>query len=182
MGGPGIIRILRNRHSHTGQALRRARKTHSFCCMPERTVNTPVGPLTLTEADGAITAVTWGGNADDDTPLLRDATSQIDTYFAGTREVFDLPLTVRGSDLQRAVCDAMLAIPFGETRTYGDLARDLNVPAQAVGQACGGNPIPVIIPCHRILGASSLGGFSGGTGVETKVALLKHEGAASLLL
>jgi methylated-DNA-[protein]-cysteine S-methyltransferase len=76
----------------------------------------------------------------------------------------------------------MCAIPFGETRTYGDLAKDLGVPAQAIGQACGANPVPVIVPCHRILGASGLGGFSAPGGVETKVALLKHEGAASLLI
>jgi len=89
---------------------------------------------------------------------------------------------VSGSDFQRAVCDAMRAIPFGETRTYGEIARALGVPAQAVGQACGANPIPVIIPCHRVLGAASLGGFSGSGGIETKVALLRHEGAAGLLL
>ena len=76
----------------------------------------------------------------------------------------------------------MLRIPFGETRTYGDLARDLDTPAQAIGQACGGNPIPLVIPCHRVLAARSLGGFSGGAGIETKVALLKHEGAAGLLI
>ena len=76
----------------------------------------------------------------------------------------------------------MFAIPHGETRTYGDLARALNAPAQAIGQACGANPIPILIPCHRILGAHSLGGFSAKGGVETKVWLLKHEGAASLLL
>lgn len=76
----------------------------------------------------------------------------------------------------------MQDIPLGETRTYGDLARDLSVPAQAIGQACGANPIPVIIPCHRILGSSGLGGFSGAGGVETKVWLLRHEGAAGLLI
>ncbi len=76
----------------------------------------------------------------------------------------------------------MCAIPFGETRTYGDLAKALGAPAQAIGQACGGNPVPVIVPCHRILGASGLGGFSAPGGVETKIALLKHEGAASLLI
>ncbi|MEO1536300.1 MAG: methylated-DNA--[protein]-cysteine S-methyltransferase [Pseudomonadota bacterium] len=150
--------------------------------MPRRTVDTPVGPLTLTEEHDAITGVTWKGREVDDTPLLAEAARQVAAYFAGTRETFDLPLHVAGSALQRSVCDAMLAIPFGETRTYGDLARDLGASAQAIGQACGGNPIPVIIPCHRILGASGLGGFSGGTGIETKVALLKHEGAASLLL
>jgi len=66
--------------------------------------------------------------------------------------------------------------------SHGDLAKDLGVPAQAIGQACGGNPIGLIIPCHRILGANGLGGFSAIHGVETKVALLKHEGAASLLI
>ncbi len=76
----------------------------------------------------------------------------------------------------------MCAIPFGETRTYGDLARALGVPAQAIGQACGANPVPVIVPCHRVLGAAGLGGYSAPGGVETKVALLRHEGAASLLL
>jgi len=150
--------------------------------MPRLTVATPVGPLTLVETNGALTAVDWEDGGRDETELLREAKSQVEAYFAGDRQDFDLPLRVAGSDLQRAACDAMLAIPFGETRTYGDLAKDLNAPAQAIGQACGGNPIPVIIPCHRILGASSLGGFSGGTGIETKVALLKHEGAAGLLI
>ena len=76
----------------------------------------------------------------------------------------------------------MQSIPFGETLTYGEIAKRLGVPAQAVGQACGGNPIPVIIPCHRVLGATSLGGYSGEGGVETKVWLLRHEGAAGLLI
>jgi len=76
----------------------------------------------------------------------------------------------------------MLAIPLGETRTYGDLSKDLGVPAQAIGQGCGGNPIPVIIPCHLVLGANGLGGFSGLGGVETQVWLLKHERAGGLLI
>lgn len=116
------------------------------------------------------------------TPELQAALDQLRRYFDGTLERFDLPLQVDGSDLQRAVCDAMYAIPLGETRTYGDLAGELGVPAQAIGGACGGNPIPVIIPCHRVLGASTLGGFSGMGGVETKVWLLKHEKAAGLLI
>ena len=76
----------------------------------------------------------------------------------------------------------MAAIPHGETRTYGDLARDLGAPAQAVGQACGANPVPILIPCHRVLGRNGLGGFSAPGGVETKVALLRLEGAAGLLI
>lgn len=150
--------------------------------MARLTVKTPVGDLTITETGGAITTVTWGGDAGDETALLKEAKAQIDAYFAGDLQKFDLPLTVHGSDLQRRVCAEMLKIPFGETRTYGDLAEILDTPAQAIGQACGGNPIPVIVPCHRVLAANGLGGYSGGTGIETKVALLKHEGAASLLL
>lgn len=136
----------------------------------------------MTETNGAISSAGWHSGGTDETELLRDAATQIAAYFERTLDVFDLPLNVDGSDLQKAVCEAMIAIPLGETRTYGDLAKDLNTPAQAIGQACGGNPIPLIIPCHRILGASGLGGFSGTGGVETKVALLKHEGAASLLI
>lgn len=110
------------------------------------------------------------------------ATRQLSDYAAGTREVFDLPLRVRGSAFQREVCQVMSAIPFGETMTYGEIAKELGVPAQAVGQACGSNPIAIIIPCHRVMGAKGLTGFSGRGGVETKVALLRHEGAASLLI
>ena len=150
--------------------------------MPSLTFDTPVGQLTLTETEGAITRVSWDGEAGDETDLLADAKAQLTAYFAGDLQKFDLPLTVHGSDLQRRVCAEMLKIPFGETRTYGDLALSLGAPAQAIGQACGGNPIPVIIPCHRILGANSLGGFSGMAGVETKVWLLKHERAGGLLI
>ena len=146
------------------------------------TVETPTGAFTLTEEDGAITGAEWGGQFSDHSPLLDDAARQLGEYFAGERTVFDLPLRVEGSKFQRLVCDAIAAIPFGETRTYGDLARELQVPSQAVGQGCGGNPIPILIPCHRVLGSNGLGGFSGRGGVETKVWLLRHEGAAGLLI
>ncbi|MYM54910.1 methylated-DNA--[protein]-cysteine S-methyltransferase [Thalassovita mangrovi] len=146
------------------------------------TVETPTGAVTLSEEDGAITGLDWGGAFSDTSPLLAEASRQLDEYFDGSRTEFDLPLRVDGSDFQRRVCDAIAAIPFGETRTYGDLARELGVPAQAIGQGCGGNPIPILIPCHRVLGSAGLGGFSGRGGVETKVWLLKHEGAAGLLI
>lgn len=149
--------------------------------MPELTCQTPIGPLTLREEDGQIVALRWGGDGQEVTPLLDEARRQIGDYFAGLRRDFDLPVAFRDG-LQGEVMRAMCAIPFGETRTYGDLAKELGVPAQAIGQACGANPVPVIVPCHRILGASGLGGFSAPGGVETKVALLKHEGAASLLI
>jgi methylated-DNA-[protein]-cysteine S-methyltransferase len=153
------------------------------CTMPSLTLDSPVGPLCVTETDGAITALGWGGAGDgEETGLLAEARRQIDAYFAGTRRAFDLPLRVAGSDFQRAVCAAMLAIPFGETRTYGEIAGALGASAQAVGHACGANPIPLIIPCHRVLGAASLGGYSGAGGIETKVALLRLEGAGGLLI
>ncbi|KZY32358.1 cysteine methyltransferase [Roseovarius sp. HI0049] len=147
------------------------------------TLPTPVGPLTVTSNGTAITRVTWGGTEADDTrPELTEALTQLDAYFAGKLKAFDLPLAVEAPDFQVSVCQIMQSIPYGETLTYGDIARRLGVPAQAVGQACGGNPIPVIIPCHRVLGATSLGGYSGEGGVETKVWLLRHEGAAGLLI
>jgi methylated-DNA-[protein]-cysteine S-methyltransferase len=113
---------------------------------------------------------------------LDHAEGQMLAYNLGELEQFDLPLYVKGTAFQREVCDAISAIPFGYTRTYGEIAKDLGVPAQAVGQACGGNPIAIIIPCHRVMGAKGLTGFSGAGGVETKVALLRHEGAAGLLI
>ena len=151
--------------------------------MKQRTVHTPFGDLTVTEEDGAITALGWfRAKVHDSSDILDAAVAQLAEYGAGMREAFDLPLRIKGSDFQRDVCRAMAAIPFGYTRTYGEIAKHLGMPAQAVGQACGANPIPIIIPCHRVMGAKGLTGFSGRGGVETKVALLRHEGAAGLLI
>ncbi|WP_372885171.1 methylated-DNA--[protein]-cysteine S-methyltransferase [Shimia sp.] len=150
--------------------------------MFEITVKTATGPMRLCEEAGAIVKADWGVGGADETALLAAAARQLEEYFAGAREAFDLPLRVGGSGFQQAVCAAMLAIPYGETRTYGEIAKDLGVPAQAVGQACGRNPIPVIIPCHRVMGAKGLTGFSGAGGVETKVALLRLEGAGGFLI
>ena len=140
-----------------------------------------MGALTLTEADGALTALRWGDGPQDDTPLLCEAERQLARYFSGELTTFDLPLAPQGSDFQKTVCTEMATIPFGETRTYGELAKTLNVTPQAVGQGCGGNPLPILIPCHRVLAANGLGGFSGAGGVETKVWLLRHEGAGLLI-
>lgn len=146
-------------------------------------VNTQFGTLILTEEDGAITQVEWGrSGCAEASDVLDAAVRQMREYDDGTRKVFELPLRVTGAQLQKAVCTEMQAIPFGDTVTYGDIAKALGVPAQAVGQACGGNPIPIIIPCHRVMGAKGLTGFSGAGGVETKVALLRHEGAGGFLI
>jgi len=146
-------------------------------------LETPIGPFWVEAEDGAIVSAGWGhapgpaGQA-----VLAQAIAELDAYFNGHRSAFDVPLRIKPTGVQRAVMAAMLAIPFGETRTYGDIAKDVGAPPQAVGQACGANCIPVLVPCHRVLGASGLGGFSAPGGIETKVALLKHEGAASLLI
>lgn len=151
--------------------------------MLKRSIHTQFGDLTLVEEDGALVSLVWGWAAHQDTSELLDrAVQQLADYDQGNRTRFDLPLRVIGTDFQRDVCRLMSDIPFGYTRTYGEIAKELGVPAQAVGQACGGNPIPVIIPCHRVMGAKGLTGFSGQGGVETKVALLRHEGAAGLLI
>ncbi|MEO0863055.1 MAG: methylated-DNA--[protein]-cysteine S-methyltransferase [Pseudomonadota bacterium] len=145
--------------------------------MRQRDVETKFGTLTVVEDAGDVVRLDWGKSGrTDPSDVLDRAVEQLRAYDAGDPKDFDLPLRVEGSGLQRDVCAAMQAIPFGETVTYGDIARALDVPAQAVGQACGGNPIPIIIPCHRVMGARGLTGFSGAGGVETKVALLRHEG------
>ena len=146
-------------------------------------IDTQFGTLTLSEDNGMIVRLDWGvSGAGDRSAVLDAACTQLAEYDAGTRTAFDLPLRVNGSRVQQDVCAAMSAIPFGDTCTYGDIARQLGIPAQVVGQACGGNPIPIIIPCHRVMGAKGLTGFSGAGGVETKVALLRHEGAGGFLI
>jgi methylated-DNA-[protein]-cysteine S-methyltransferase len=145
------------------------------------TVNGPFGPMTVTEEGGRLTRLDWQSNPGHPSPLLDEAARQLTAYFMGTLTRFDLPLDW-GTGLHERVRRAMAAIPFGETRSYGQIAKQVAAPAQAVGQACGANPLPILIPCHRILGARTLGGFSAPGGVETKVALLRHEGAAGLLI
>ena len=144
---------------------------------------TPVGRFRVAAQDGHVISAGWGLAPDVSTePVLQQALAEIRAYFAGDLTQFTVPLRPQASGFQAQFLAILSAIPFGETRTYGDLARELGVPAQAIGQACGANPIPLLIPCHRVLGAQGLGGYSGAGGVETKVALLKHEGAGSLLL
>jgi methylated-DNA-[protein]-cysteine S-methyltransferase len=151
--------------------------------VPVIAIDTPVGRLGITERDGQIVRVSWSPSPDGEpTPLLAEAARQMAAYFAGELTAFDLPLDPGGSVLERGVFDAMRAIPYGQTRTYGDIASELGTYGQPVGQACGANPIPVIIPCHRVLSATGLGGYSGAGGIETKIALLKLEGGYPLLL
>ena len=142
-------------------------------------VNSPLGPLTLIEKNDAIVALDWGPTKSFlGTPLLQAAAQQLHQYFAGERKVFDLPIAPVCTTLQQDVFAAMCDIPFGETRTYGDLAKALDCPAQTIGQVCGENAVPILIPCHRVVGADgALTGYSWGKGVETKRFLLQLEGA-----
>lgn len=150
-------------------------------------VDTSVGRLAVIEKDGAVARLLWhrdspGFSEIRETPVLREATTQLAAYFDGKLTAFDLPLKLSASDFERQVQEAMLAIPHGQTRTYGEIAKDLDTYGQPVGQACGNNSIPIIVPCHRVLSANGLGGFSGEGGVEMKIRLLKHEGGYPFLL
>ena len=140
----------------------------------------PVGTLTAYAVNNTLSVLEWGRAPESNrqpSALLAHVREQLDAYFDGRLKVFDLPMTPAGTPHQRAVWDAMNAIPYGETRTYGDIAEDLDSSARAVGVACGKNPIPIIIPCHRVLGGGGkLTGYSGGAGTETKVQLLRLEG------
>lgn len=152
------------------------------------TMPSPIGELTLVASDRGLAAIHFpchpepraaGARVEGRTtnhPVLCETRRQLDEYFAGKRKRFDLPLDFVGTDFQKRVWNELLKIPFGETRTYGEIAEKLgNKNAmRAVGAANGQNPIPIVTPCHRVIGASgSLVGFGGG--LETKARLLDHE-------
>ena len=142
------------------------------------TVPSPVGDLTLSERDGAIVALAWGnGGNGTSIPLLNAAADWLGGYFAGKfTSPVDLPMAPAGSEFQRRVWQVMIDIPPGETVTYGDVARQLGSAPRAVGGACGANPIPILTPCHRVVGSNGgLGGYSGAGGLTTKRALLDLE-------
>ncbi|AUG54661.1 methylated-DNA--[protein]-cysteine S-methyltransferase [Thalassospira marina] len=148
--------------------------------MPQISINSPVGALTIFEFDDEIVSLDWGFVEDMETsPVLEEAKSQINAYFARKLTRFDLPLSPGGTPFQAAVWAAMCEIPLGQTATYQDLARAAGSPKgfRAVGMACGKNPIPILIPCHRVLASGGKpGGYSGDGGLETKEMLLKLEG------
>ena len=155
--------------------------------MAETTYRSPLGLLRLREAHGHITHLDWGPALrsellnepelqNDESPLLNRAVHQLNAYFFCQLRQFDLPLAPHGTAFQRAVWRQMQAIPYGETRTYGEIARWLRSAPRAVGGACGRNPIPIIIPCHRVVASDGLGGYSGDGGTDTKTWLLDLEG------
>ncbi len=146
--------------------------------MQELSVHSPLGPLTVVEQDGAIVALEWGWSREsEETGLLCLAREQLGEYFAGTRSVFDLPLKPSGTPFQRSVWSRLCDIRYGGTESYGSVARSIGTAARAIGGACARNPIPILIPCHRVLGSNgAVGGYSGGEGIESKHYLLQLEG------
>ena len=145
------------------------------------TIATPLGPFELIASDAGLTRARFAGHAapapEPDGPLA-DAAAQLEAYFAGDLQAFDVALDLGGTPFQRAVWDALRAIPYGETTTYRELAAQLGRPAavRAVGAAVGRTPVPVVVPCHRVLGSDgSLTGYVGG--LERKRALLDLERA-----
>ncbi|MGH9859992.1 MAG: methylated-DNA--[protein]-cysteine S-methyltransferase [Candidatus Acidiferrales bacterium] len=159
--------------------------------MAETTVNSPIGRIYVEAGAAGVTRMEIGrapagragarnaaGASAEARAHLARAVRQLEEYFAGQRRDFDLRLDLRGTPLQQRVWQGLLAIPFGRTLTYGELAKQVGVPkaARAVGAACGSNPVPLVVPCHRVIGGDgSLHGYGGG--LWRKEFLLKHEGA-----
>lgn len=153
-----------------------------------KTMTSPVGELTLVASAKGLAAILWENDRpgrvrlnivarDDNHPVLREAERQLGQYFAGARTRFDLPLDFAGTDFQKKVWAALLTIPFGETRSYAQIAAQIGAPkaVRAVGAANGRNPISIVAPCHRVIGSNgALTGFAGG--LAAKEALLAVEG------
>jgi methylated-DNA-[protein]-cysteine S-methyltransferase len=158
-----------------------------------KVIDSPVGPLELVASETGLAAILWKDDdpqrvpltnvvRSDNDPILLEAERQLGEYFAGKRTGFALPLDFAGTDFQRRVWHALLTIPFGETRTYGQIAQQIGSPAavRAVGAANGRNPISIVTPCHRVIGSSGeLRGFAGG--LQTKAWLLGLEGRQARL-
>jgi methylated-DNA-[protein]-cysteine S-methyltransferase len=166
------------RHNGTGQ------RTADGSAATFTRIETPIGTLTLAGGDAGLRMVWFGAQnphwATESTgplhPVLAEAVRQLEEYFAGRRTAFDLPLDVRGPDFQRQAWLALASIPYGRTVSYSEQARRIGAPgaARAVGAANGRNPLPVILPCHRVIGANgALTGFGGGLGAKRW--LLEHE-------
>jgi methylated-DNA-[protein]-cysteine S-methyltransferase len=158
------------------------------------TLDSPVGTLSLVATDRALVALVWRTASlsrvsfedaveDPDHPVLRETARQLREYFVGTRREFEIELDFRGTDFQRSVWAALLRIPYGETRSYGQIAEQIGNPTavRAVGAANGRNPISIIAPCHRVIGMSGdLTGFGGG--LDAKAYLLSLEAPQRHLL
>jgi methylated-DNA-[protein]-cysteine S-methyltransferase len=150
--------------------------------VPQLSLHTPLGDLTVSEEDGHIVALDWGWGRDQTpTPLLNRARDLLHAYFDAEPVTFDLPLAPVGTPYRLRVWRVLRRIPPGETRTYADIAREIGGSPRAVGGANAANPIPIIIPCHRVVATDGLGGYSGAGGSATKRALLELEARSRAL-
>ena len=146
-------------------------------------IETPIGMLTIELSGEALTLLEFGaiGDASPGGPakgIAAETAGQLDAYFSGKLRQFDLPLRAEGTPFRQKVWQALRAVPYGQTRSYGEIAHAVDSAPRAVGGACGANPIAIIVPCHRIVGAGGwIGGYSGGDGCATKHLLLEHEEA-----
>jgi methylated-DNA-[protein]-cysteine S-methyltransferase len=139
-------------------------------------MHSPVGDLTIAEDDGGIVALEWGwGSLQESSLLLLRTKAALEAYFDGAALPDDLPLRPAGTAYRQKVWQALRAIPPGETRSYIDIARVAGGSPRSVGGANAANPIPILIPCHRVVATTGIGGYSGGGGLETKKALLALE-------
>jgi methylated-DNA-[protein]-cysteine S-methyltransferase len=144
--------------------------------MPSLSLHSPLGDLTLFAEQGAIVALDWGwGSLQEPEPVLVRAKAALEAYFDGERLAADIPLNPAGSAYRQRVWACLRAIPAGETRTYQHIAGIAGGSARSVGGANAVNPIPIFIPCHRVLASNGIGGYSGGEGLATKRALLALE-------
>ncbi|NKD55569.1 MULTISPECIES: methylated-DNA--[protein]-cysteine S-methyltransferase [unclassified Haematospirillum] len=150
--------------------------------MPHVVLHSPLGWMTLFEADNCLVSLDWGRGMEagcEETPLLKEAGKQLEAWFDRRLEHFDLPLAPAGTTFSARVRDALCAIPFGTTRTYGDLAQAVSSSPRAVGMACARNPLPILVPCHRVLASGGrLGGYSAFDGLQSKAWLLRFEQSA----
>jgi methylated-DNA-[protein]-cysteine S-methyltransferase len=148
--------------------------------LPQLSLHSPVGDLTISEEDGWLVALDWGVGRDQTvTPVLEQARKALWDYFDG-KGLAVLPLAPAGTPYQQKVWRALCAIPAGETRTYVDIARAAGGSPRSVGGANSKNPIPIFIPCHRVVAVGAIGGYSGGDGLHTKRRLLALEQGAAI--
>jgi methylated-DNA-[protein]-cysteine S-methyltransferase len=145
------------------------------------TISTPIGPIMVMAEGDAITEIKVIAGQEPKgccpSPVVQNAMEQLIEYFEGKRREFHLRVEPRGTNFQLRVFNALTGIPYGQTQSYGDIAKSMGSPmaARAVGRACAANPIIIVIPCHRVVGRNGLGGFSAPGGSETKVFLLNLE-------
>jgi methylated-DNA-[protein]-cysteine S-methyltransferase len=150
--------------------------------MSRLTFASPLGAILLTETEDSLSRLEWSDDLfAEGSRLLDEAVRQLSAYFAGRLQKFDLPLAPASSAFQQRVRQAMLDIPFADTRSYGRIAEELGSGPRAIGTACARNPLPILVPCHRIIaGSGALGGYSGGSGIATKRLLLDMEARFAL--